>query len=682
MTVPGAPETGYWYGGDYNPEQWPEEVRREDMALMRRAGVTLATVGVFSWSLLEPEEGRYDFGWLDRVLDDLHANGVRAALATPTASPPPWFGPAYPDALPVTADGVRLTHGSRDTYCVCAPAYAVASRRIARALAARYGRHPALALWHVHNEYGTWCHCDHVARAFRTWLRDRYGALAALNEAWTTAFWSQRYADWDQIQPPRATQYLPNPAHRLDFRRFLSDAMLGHYRAQRDVLRAAAPGVPVTTNFAYGGWVPVDPWTWAEHLDLVAVDHYPDETGLAAAEQTAFAADLARSWAGRRPWLLMEQAAGVTYTAGGRTRPKAAGELTRHSLAHLARGSRGAMFFQWRASRGGAEQWHAGMVPHAGPDSRVFREVCALGGLLPRLAAARDADVATGAAVLWDPECWWALDAPSLPSSGIDYLAAVRQAHRVLWRAGCTVDFAAPVREEGRPLGVSAPLLVVPALYLASDATARALTEYVAAGGTLVAGYLSGVADTFGRVRTGGYPGALRDLLGVRVEEFHPLGPEESVPLAVDAGRPELGAGSDWSERVHLAGAEAVAGYAAGPLAGLPAVTRHRHGAGTAWYVSTRLSDDAFGRLLGLAAPHVAGAPGAGAVPAGVEVVRRHRDGTAWVFVLNHTEAAHRLDVEGLGLRRGARDLVSGAPAEGLRLAAGGVAVLEGRPLA
>ncbi|OOC55835.1 MULTISPECIES: beta-galactosidase [Nocardiopsis] len=660
-----------WFGGDYNPEQWPEDVQAEDVELMRRAGVNLVTVGVFSWSLLEPGEGEYRFGWLDRVMDRLDENGVGVALATPTASPPPWFGLAHPDAMPVTADGTRLTHGSRDTYDVCAPAYREASVRVARALAERYASHPALRMWHVHNEYGTWSHSEHTARAFRDWLRGRHGDLDRLNAAWTTAFWSQHYSEWEQVQPPRATQYLPNPAHVLDFRRFLSDAMLDHFLSQRDVLRAVRPDTPVTTNLAFGDWVPVDPWRWAEHVDLVAVDDYPDRTGAGGAEQTAFSADLARSWAERvpgpgRPWVLMEQAAGVTYT-GEVTRPKAPGETVRHSLAHVARGSRGAMFFQWRASRGGAEQWHSGMVPHAGPDSRIFREVCELGSLLPRVAEVRDADVVADAALTWDPECWWALGSPSLPSRGVDYLESVRQAHRVLWRSGRTVDMVRPDRDLPR-----VPLLVVPALYLLSDGAAERLARYTEDGGTLVVTFLSGVADPDGTVRTGGYPGALRDLLGVRVEEVYPLPSGESVGMDLGSVREEV---TLWSEHVHLAGAEAVAHYAGGPLDGLPAATRRRHGAGEAWYLSARLTDRGLARLLAEAA-------GTGPFPEpGLDVVRRvDRDG-AWVFVTNHDNRPRRIDPARFGLDSGARDLVSGASAEGMALPGGGVAVLRGHPV-
>ncbi|GAA3986224.1 beta-galactosidase [Thermobifida alba] len=652
-----------WFGGDYNPDQWPEPVWQEDMRLMRRAGVTLATVGVFSWSLLEPEEGRYDFGWLDRVLDLLHDNGIGAALATPTASPPPWFTLAHPDAMPVTAQGVRLTHGSRDTYDVCAPAYREASLRITRALAERYARHPALRLWRVHNEYGTHTHGEHAARAFRAWLRERHGSLDALNDAWTTAFWGQRYSAWEQVQPPRATQYLPNPGHLLDFRRFLAEAMRGHYRALRAVLRAAAPDVPVTTNFAFGSWVPVDPWRWAPDTDLVAVDVYPDSTGLDAAHQHAFAADLARSWGGGRPWLLMEQATGHL---GPRTRPKAPGEVLRHSLTHVARGSRGAMFFQWRASAGGAEQWHPAMLPHSGTDSPVFAEVCELGALLGRLADVGGARVAEDAAVLWDPECWWALQSPSLPSPDLDYLAAVRQVHRVLWRQGRTTAFASP----RAPLP-DLPLLVAPMLYLASQQTARALADYVARGGTLVATYLSGTADEHARVHRGGCPGALRDLLGVRVLQHHPLDPREERVGVRGADGSDWGCARSWSEYLDVVDARVEARYADGPLAGRAAVTRTGRGAGQVWYVSCDLGDDALGKVLSRACPPARTTP-----PPDVEVVRRHTREETWVFVLNHggrPVPAAAVDLPGNG-----QDVLSGVDAAALTVPPGGVAVFRG----
>lgn len=646
------------FGGDYNPEQWPEDVWLEDVELMRRCGVNLVTVGVFAWSRLEPREGEYDFGWLDRVLDLLHGGGVRVALATPTASPPPWFGFAYPDALPVTRDGVRLSHGSRDAYCASAPAYRAACRRISTALSHRYGEHPALALWHVHNEYGTWCHCEHVAARFRRWLRRRYHTLEALNEAWTTAFWSQHYAEWDHVLPPRATQYLPNPSQLLDFRRFLSAELLACFREQRDLLRSSTPDVPVTTNLVLGSWVPVDQWEWAREVDLVAIDHYPaSAAGLAAEEETAFAADLARGWAGGAPWLLMEQAPNLIYS-GGRMLPKRPGQMTRLSLSHIARGSIGSMFFQWRAPRGGAEAFHSALLPHAGARSRVFDEAVELGAALGRLTTAGVADgpVEARVALVWDPQSWWALQGPGLPASDLEYWAAARSVHASAWRLGVTVDVVAP----GAALSPYRVVLL-PCLYLTAAATAAAVSAFVASGGHAAVWYLSGVADVDGRIHPGGPPGPLGDLLGLRVEQMCPV--PDGTALALTTGA----SGSLWSELLRLDGATSMAEYAGGDLAGEPAITRHPVGAGAAWYVSTRLDEAALDLLLAGVLRDAGVAAAASGTQPGVEVVRR-RSGV--IFALNHTRDEAVLAVSG-------KELLSGARIDGeLRLAPGAVAAI------
>ncbi len=493
---------GLFFGGDYNPEQWCDAIRAEDLVLMRQAGVNLATVGVFSWSSLEPQPGVYEFGWLDKVLDDLHGAGAGVALATPTASPPPWFTLRHPSALTMRADGVRLVHGSRDTYCVNAPEYRQACLNIATQLAQRYSDHPGLRMWHVHNEYGTWCFCDHCAAAFRAWLQQRYDDLARLNEAWTTAFWSQGYGRWEEILPPRATQYLPNPAQELDYRRFLSDSLLAAYSEQRDVLKAANAEVPVTTNFVLAPWVPVDHARWAREVDVVAIDHYPSTTEHAPAKsasalgqeasraervlaESAFAADMARGWAGGEPWLLMEHA----------PRP---GLMAPIALTHIARGSLGALYFQWRAGRGGAEQWHPALVGHTGT---LSPETIALGALLSRLPTEYQAQAAQ-VALWYDEQCWWALQAPHLRAP-MDYQAIVQRCHAALERRGYAVDVLPPSSlcdGNGRP---PHRLVVVPAAYLMTEPSVQALRLYVEGGGHLLIIGAAGVVDENARVRLG-----------------------------------------------------------------------------------------------------------------------------------------------------------------------------------
>ncbi len=637
-----------WFGGDYNPEQWDEAVWADDDRLMRAAQVNTATVGVFAWARLEPEEGRYDFGWLDDTLDRLARQQVRVILATPTASPPPWFTLAHPDAMPVTREGTRLVHGSRDTYCAAAPAYRQAARRIAGALARRYAGHPALALWHVHNEYGTICWCDHAAAAFRAWLQRRYGpaaaGLAALNEAWGTAVWSQHYSAWEQVLPPRATQWQPNPAQRLDFSRFWSDELLAAFCEQRDEIRGAAPGVPVTTNFILPGYQVTDLWAWSREVDVVAVDHYLSAAGPDGHAEIAFGADRARSWAGGRPWLLMEQATRLVYTPAG-IASRAPGRMLRDSLGYVARGSDSVLFFQWRASRAGAELHHPAMVPHAGPDTGAFREVAALGEAVARLAEVAGSTVTAQAAVLLDADSWWARDSRALAAAGPGYLDEVRRDHAALWRAGIVCDVARP----GADLS-GYRLVLAPALYLLSGEAAAALRRYVDGGGHLVVSYGCGLVDPAHQAWPGGAPGPLRDLLGVRVEEPFPLA--EGTAVRLDTGEQA----TSWTELLRPGRAQVLARYATGPVAGHPAVTRNDAGPGSAWYLSARLDDDAHRRVLGEALARAGLTPLVPGLDPGVEVVRRRAaDGRCWLFVLNHTGRPAVIPARGVELLTGDR---------------------------
>ncbi|QFZ16609.1 beta-galactosidase [Saccharothrix syringae] len=634
------------WGADYNPEQWPEAVWADDVALMRRAGVNLVSVGVFSWALLEVAEGRYEFGWLDRVLDRLHEGGIRVDLATATASPPPWLTTAHPEVLPETAEGVRLSHGSRQSYCPSSAVYREKAVALAGALARRYREHPALAAWHVGNEYGCHvprCYCDRCAEAFRAWLRSRHGDLDALNEAWGTAFWSQHYTAWDQVLPPRATPALGNPGQLLDFDRFSSDALLELFKAERDVLREVTPGVPVTTNFmvtwTFGA---LDYWRWADEVDFVANDHYTRADDPERHVELAFSADLARGLARGRPWLLMEHSTSAVNWQP-RNLAKQPGELRRNSYQHLARGADGTLFFQWRQSRAGAERYHSAMVPHAGPDTAVFAEVERVGAEYARIAELVGSTVeAAPVAVVYDWESGWVLGQPAHPTVDFSHREHALALYRALWRAGVAVDFLPP----GAPL---APYraVVLPALHLVDDAGPYA--DYVEGGGRLLVTYLSGITDTRGHVHLGGHPGAFRDLLGVRTEEFFPLAAGQEV--ALDDGS----SARVWTEHLRAGDAEVLASYVDGPLPGVPAVTRRDVGEGAAWYLACGLTGAGLDRLVEAVLDH-AGVPRG---TAGVEVVRRRgaRAGApvSWLVAVNHGGGDAELPAVGVELLSGER---------------------------
>ncbi|HET7388989.1 MAG TPA: beta-galactosidase [Nocardioidaceae bacterium] len=647
------------YGGDYNPEQWPEHVWDEDVRLMREAGVNLVTVGVFGWARLEPSPGRFEFGWLDRVLDLLHRNGVYVDLATATASPPPWFSLRYPQSLPQTRDGVRLSPGSRQAYCPSSPAYRDACTQLVERLAQRYHDHPALALWHVNNEYGchvAQCYCPTSAAAFRDWLRWRYATLESLNDAWATSFWSQHYGDWEEIGPPRATPTFTNPTHQLDFHRFSSAELLDCYRAEHDVLRRASPGTPVTTNLMAPAFKPLDYWTWAPELDLVSVDHYLQAEDEDNHVDLALAADLTRSLAGGAPWLLMEHSTSAVNWQP-RNLAKQPGQMRRNSLQHVARGADSVMFFQWRASAGGAEKFHSAMVPHAGTDTRVWRDVVGLGANLAALTEVTGSRVVCETAIAWDWVSWWAGDLDAHPSSDLRYLDQVRAHHAALWRAGVTADLVHPAGD------LSAyKLLLVPSLYLVGEEAAANVRDFVERGGTVVIGCFSGIVDEQDHVRLGGYPGAFTDLLGVRVEEFHPLAAGSSARL--DDGS----TGRVWSEHAHTTGAEIVARYGEGDLSGVPAITRNPVGGG-AWYVGTCLDATSLDRLLARVCEEAGVRPVAPA-PSGVEVVRRRGDDASYLFLINHSTIDATLPGSG-------RDLLSGTRHRGtLTVPAGEVVVI------
>ncbi|WP_022891675.1 beta-galactosidase [Agromyces subbeticus] len=666
-----------WYGGDYNPEQWPREVWPDDVRLMNRAGVNLATVGVFSWAKLEPRPGEYDFDWLDDVLDGLHAGGVRVDLATATASPPPWLAAQHPETLPVTEDGVRLSTGSRQQYCPSSPVYRERARRLVERLVERYAEHPALELWHVNNEYGchvSHCYCEVSAAAFRTWLEAKYGSIEELNRVWGTAFWSQRYDSFAEIEPPRTAPSFPNPTQLLDFDRFSSDELLACYRAEVEVIRAASD-VRITTNFM-GFFKPVDYWKWAQHVDIVSDDTYPDPADPVSSAYAAMVRDLMRSLGGGAPWLLMEQSPSAVNWRE-QNAAKSPGQMRAWSYQAVARGADGVLFFQWRQSQAGSEKFHSGMVPHGGTDTRVWREIEQLGTELRDLSGGEGTASLSGSrvpahvAIALDWESWWAIEQPASPTS-VSYLETLFAWHRAFTALGLVVDF---VRADGDLSTYR--VVVAPAHLVATDAQLENLAGFAEAGGTLVVGFGTAITDEHLHVRLGGYLGErLRQTLGVWIEEFAPPaapdlrarggGTPPPVPLTGDIFGGDA-TGSVWAESVRVEHAETLATFTGGALAGWPAVTRRAAGAGHAWYVATLPEPAALGRLVSRVVEEAGvEVPAAVANAGDVEAVRRGE----FVIAINHGRQTAVLRLEGT-------DVLTGAPASGLELPPQGVAIVR-----
>jgi beta-galactosidase len=669
----GGQDGQLFYGGDYNPEQWPREVWDDDVRLMREAGVNLVTVGVFSWAHLEPAEGQFDFGWLRQVLDLLGEAGIGVDLATPTAAPPPWLTTRYPDALPVDKRGARYSHGSRQHFCVASPSYRRLAHRIVERVAGELGGHDAVRMFHAHNEYAChvpYCYCDHHARAFRSWLERRYGSVQSLNDAWGSAFWSQRYSDFGEVLPPRMTPAHGNPGQLLDYKRFSSETFLEEFLDEKRVLKAARPDIPLTTNFM-GFLKALDYFAWAREMDVVCTDNYPDPADPDSPALSAMHLDLVRSLNKSVPWMVMEQ---TSYRVNWRQHnvPKPPGQMRALSYQALARGARGVLFFQWRASRAGAEKFHSALVPHAGQASPVWHEASGLGRELARPAPWAGAPVAARAAMLFSWPSWWAVESPVSPAHDLTMADQLRWMYLPLFRRSVTLDFASPAEDLGRY-----EALLVPSLYLVTEDEAANIRSYVGQGGTAVISFWSGIVDGHDQVYLGPYGGPLRPLIGCDVLDVAPLAPADVIDVEWEDGTASTA--SFWldiaAERPDRE-ATVLARVTSGPWAGTPAVVRSRFGEGWVYYVGTRLDAEGLQRVYDLVPALQASlddAALADARPGYVERVIRRSADHDYEFVINHSGGDRKVTLAAPG-----HELLDDRPVSGtLALPRRGVAIVR-----
>lgn len=642
-----------WYGGDYNPDQWPEEVWDDDVRLMKKAGVNLVSVGIFSWAKIETSEGVYDFDWLDRIIDKLGEAGVAVDLASATASPPMWLTQAHPEVLWKDYRGDVCQPGARQHWRPTSPVFREYALKLCRAMAEHYKGNPYVVAWHVSNEYG--CHnrfdySEDAEHAFQQWCEERYGTIDAVNDAWGTAFWAQRMNDFSEIVPPRfiGDGNFMNPGKLLDFKRFSSDALKAFYIAERDALAEITPDLPLTTNFmvsASGSVLDYD--DWGDEVDFVSNDHYfiPGEAHL---DELAFSASLVDGIARKDPWFLMEHSTSAVNWREINYR-KEPGQLVRDSLAHVAMGADAVCYFQWRQSKAGAEKFHSAMVPHAGEDSAVFRDVCELGadlnklsdeGILgSRLAKSR-------VAVVFDYESEWATEHTATPTQHVHHVDEPLAWFRALADQGVTADVV-PVR--GAWDGYE--MVVLPSVYLLSEETTRRVRDYVVGGGRLVVTYYTGISDEKDHVWLGGYPGSIRDVVGVRVEEFMPMGNDfTGVPDHLD-----LSNGAVAHDIADVIGsvdgtATVLATFKDDPwtgMDGVPAIVANTFGEGRSVYVGARLGREGLALSLPEILESLGMAEAGGNDSRVLRVEREGADGSRFVFSFNRTHETVRVPVEG-----------------------------------
>lgn len=670
------------YGGDYNPEQWPREIWDEDMRLFQLAGVDVATINVFSWARNQPDETTYELEWLDDVMDMLHTHGVHACLATGTAAHPAWMATKYPDVLTVDSAGRKRKFGRRHNSCPNSPTYRKYAVQMARTLAERYKKHPALLMWHVNNEYGWPCYCDECEKAFRIWLAEKYGTLQELNRAWYTSFWGHTFYDWNEIVlPNQLSEELGGAGFNksafqgisLDYDRFLSDSILECYKLERDAIRAVIPDAMITTNFQGNGtYRLLDYFKWAKEMDIIALDCYPsNDTPMS---RIAMRHDLMRGLKDGAPYLLMEQSPSVLNWKD--VNPlKRPGVMRLWSYQAVARGAESVMFFQMRRSVGAFEQFHGAVIDHVGHEhTRVFKEFTALGQELEQLGdTLLDARTNAKVAILFDWDNWWALEHSSGPSAYLKYVEQVDKYYEVFYHQNIQVDMI------GTDTALDGyDLVIAPVLYMVKPGYASKLEAFVAGGGTLITTFFSGIVDEHCLVTLGGYPGEMRKLLGIWVEEIDALYKDQNNSIVMTGEHSDLGMQGSYTSQLlcdllHVEGAEVEAVYGSEFYAGMPALTRNRYGAGEAWYIASDPDEAFLTQFLARIAVRKGIEPLLD-TPRDVEVTARVKGERQFLFILNHNEQTETIQ---LGAEP-YRELLSGQTLSGaIQLKANDVLILE-----
>ncbi len=654
-----------YIGVDYYPEHWPQSRWKTDVRLMRKAGFNVVRLAEFAWSKMEPEEGRFEFEWLDEILGLLRREGISAILGTPTAAMPAWAPRRYPEVMAEQADGTRQTWGIRKNNCFSSGTYRLLSERITRAMGEHFTATPNVIGWQTDNEFGApVCRCGSCLATFHDWLRTRYGSLQELNRAWGTHFWGHTFGEWSEIPFPVNPQG-HNPSACLDWARFNSWLNVRFQHDQVRILRRTCPKHFVTHNLM-GLFKELDYYDLAKDLDFVSWDNYPVWGAPDMRYDASLAADLMRGIKGRNFWI-MEQTAGPGGWASIARNPRP-GEIRAVAHQQVAHGADGMVWFRWRTCTAGREQYWHGLLGHDGKPGRRYREAARTASELKKLAPVlAGTTVDARVAIIYDYDSIWAQDYQPGYAEGAAQ-NAIRRYHRALFRAGVNVDLVPPSADLSRYRAVFAPhLFVMP------DELARRLDAWVRQGGVLVADIRTGVKDGTNLCHDRTLPGLLGPAMGIRIDEYEGLTGQIAYEATGTDAFPGTFSGSQYADWVIPERAEKLVGYTPWHMAPYAALTRNAHGKGAGWYVGTVMKEDAFydqlidgvladARLRPTLRP-----------PAGVEMSVRRGGGRRILFVVNHTEERKSVPVPA-----GKRELLAGRRTGGtLDLDRHGVAVIE-----
>lgn len=575
------------FGGDYNPNQWPKEIWEEDIRIFKKASINSATVNVFSWAKIQPSENCYDFEELDQIIEKLSTEGFDIVLATSTAALPAWMFKKYPEVARTDYDGRHHKFGQRHNACPNSLVYQKYAERLATKLAERYGENPQVTCWHINNEYGGECYCDNCEKAFRVWLKDKYHTIEALNKAWNMEFWGHTVYEWDEIVLPNALSEgigydkTAFAGISIDYRRFNSDSLLKNYMMERDAIRKIDPTTPITTNLM-GTFKGLDYFKWAKEMDLVSWDNYPSYN--TPWSLVAMTHDLMRGLK-QQPFMLMEQTPSQQNWQPYNSLKKP-GQMRAQSYQTIAHGADTIQYFQLRRSIGACEKFHGAVIEHVGhEDTRVFRETAALGAELAQLSDIIGTQTQAQVAVIFDWDNYWALEYTSGPTVDLKYVEQIHRYYRYFYEQNITVDLV-PVDADLSKY----KLVAAPVLYMIKEGMQERLTDFVKQGGALLTTYMSGIVDQSDNVHLGGYPGPLRELAGIWVEEIDALAPEQSNGVSL-VNEDLSGTSNLVSDLIHLENAEALAHYTSNFYAGMPAVTKNTFGDGTVYYFGGQLED-------------------------------------------------------------------------------------------